>query len=236
MDQHIKKLMEALAAVTVVVNMIKEDMGSYAYIQRTAKAQEKEVYMASTPGTLVLLFPSLGLPLIVHCTKRDREDSSAYDQAHPTTSPAVTTASVHNEVEVYLSFFQLAEGSLQFAPYMKKSWKLFSLASNAKLGTGIAHIIKEQSSQFMSTALFYVSAGHCRNGAPRTGREIGAWSRPEKSLGQQENQRSNQCPLTTWNCQQATVRWTMDSTTAGPFALTLQEKQHRYSISQTTYQ
>lgn len=125
------------------------------------------------PALVVLLFLCVGVPLIVHYTKRDKGDIFAYDQALPSTSLAVTTASFTNEDQFYLNFFQLAEGSLQVAMYMKKSWKVFTAASDARIGSGIAHIVKEQTSQMMSTSLFYVSAGKLRE--RRSSNGPGGW-------------------------------------------------------------
>ena len=125
------------------------------------------------PALLVFLFLCVGLPLIVHYSKREKEDSFAYDQALTSSSLAVTTGSFNNEDQLYFNFFQLAEGSLQFALYMKKSWKVCTVDSDAKIGTGIAHVIKEQTSQFMSTSLFYVSARTLRE--RRSSNGPGGW-------------------------------------------------------------
>lgn len=125
------------------------------------------------PALLVFLFLCVGVPLIVHYSKREKEDSFAYDQALPSSSLAVTTGSFNNEDQLYFNFFQLAEGSLQCALYMKKSWNVCTVASDAKIGTGIAHVIKEQTSQFMSTSLFYVSAGTLRE--RRSSNGPGGW-------------------------------------------------------------
>lgn len=45
---------------------------------------------------------------------------------------------------------------------MKKGWKVFTVASDAKIGTGMAHIIKEQTSQSIATSLSYVSTRSLR--------------------------------------------------------------------------
>lgn len=105
MDQHSTTLLGARAAVTLVANLIhhtRRDGGLTRTHKRRPNYKRKKCMW---PALLVFFLVCVGVPLIVHTTKRDRGDSFTYDQVLPGTSPAVTTASFNHDDQFYLNFF-----------------------------------------------------------------------------------------------------------------------------------